>query len=112
MAAFDEWIARIKSRDPMVYEDAFHEQWPHGPEFIARLIVEMRLADDSYTRGKLIELLGEAGDQTVVPELARELEHPDWNIRQWALHALRRIGGREASKFIEQHRLQLPKDLD
>lgn len=66
----DDWIERLRSRDAMTFKEAFHEQWPTGPKLIPRLIKEMRASDDPYTRGKFVEILGQAGDNEVVADLA------------------------------------------
>ena len=87
----DDWIQRIRSRDPMTYEDAYHDERPSGPDFVLRLIVELHRAEDSYTRGKFSELLGETEDPSVVPVLIAELEHPDPRVGASAMLALEHL---------------------
>ena len=65
----DDWIARIRSRDALTYEDAYEETRPAGPGVVARLIEELHRSDDGYTRGKFAELLGEMGNESVIPVL-------------------------------------------
>ncbi len=110
--ALDQWIARIKSRDPLVYEDAFHDQWPDDPALIERLVTEMHAAEDAYTRGKFIELLGETGHEGVIDHLVRELGDPRGDVRQWAVKALAAIGGPDVGELLARHRLAHPEDLD
>ena len=105
------WIARIKSRDALTYEDAYEGERPAGPGVVARLIRELHAAPDGYTRGKFAELLGEMGDSTVVPELVAELAHPDPDFRAWVLFALNALGGPEALAAVERHRQTHPKDI-
>jgi len=84
----DDWIRRIRSTDPVVFEDAYFGLRPTGPDVIPRLIQELRLSPDSYTRGKFCELLGELGDESVLPVLREELTHPDEDVRGWAGRAM------------------------
>ena len=80
----DSWLAAIMSRDAMTFEEAYFGNRPApsimGPKIIAKLS-ETR---DSYTRGKLIELLGECGDSSVIKILESELNNPDPAMQEWA----------------------------
>src|SRR5947208_2768684 len=96
----DDWIRDIKSLDATIFEDTYEGPRPVGGDVIPRLISEMHAAQDSYTRGKFIELLGEMGDATVVPQLIAELSHPEQPVRDWAVAALQLIGGKTASEAI------------
>ena len=107
----DEWIREIKSDDPWTFEDAFHGPRPTGPAVIPRLISEMRTANDRYTRGKFIELLGEMGNSEVVPDLAIELSNSDQTIRTRAITALETIAGNAAERALQQHRAEHPEDF-
>ena len=89
----DDWIREIKSKDHLTYEAAYHSERPSGPVVMQRLLCEMQAAEDGYTRGKFVELLGEIGDISVVPRIIPELRHPDQNVRQWAVTALRQLRG-------------------
>jgi HEAT repeat protein len=99
----DRWIAEIKSPNQVTFEEAYHDTRPTGSLVIPRLVAEMHGASDTYTRGKFIELLGEMGDDTVVPHLLTELSHPDQTIRDWAVTALRAIGGESAERAIREY---------
>jgi len=99
----DMWIHGIKSREPLIFEAAFHGPRPTGPEVVPRLLAEMQRATDTYTRGKLIELLGGIGATDAVPKLVGELSHSDQDVRQWAVTALRTIGGDVAIRAVEQY---------
>ena len=70
MTRLDAWIKRIRSTDPMTFEDAYFGDRPQGPEVLDRLIRELRAAADGYTRGKFCELLGEMGDTSTIAVLA------------------------------------------
>lgn len=107
----DAWIRDIKSPDGTTFEDAYHAERPKGPEVVTRLLLELRAANDGYTRGKFIELLGEMADATVVPELISELDHSDQDVRQWAVLALRTIGGAEAERVIERYEASHPGEF-
>ncbi len=76
----------------MTYEDAFWGERPTGPDVIPRLVNEMQLSTDAFTRGKFAELLGEMGDASAVPFLIEELSHAEPDVRMWAVFALEAIG--------------------
>ena len=107
----DEWVREIKSDDPWTFEDAFHGPWPTGPAVIPRLLLEMRQANDRYTRGKFIELLGEMGNSDVVPYLVEELSNADQTIRTRAMTALETIGGDVAKEALTRHHREHPEDF-
>ena len=106
----DDWIRDIKSLDATIFEDTYEGSRPVGPDVIPRLISEMHAAENGYTRGKFIELLGEMGDATVVPELIAELSHPEQSIRDWAVAALGLVGGEAAKEAIERYEASQPRD--
>ena len=81
MTRLDAWIKRIRSTDPMTFEDAYFGDRPQGPEVLDRLIRELHASADGYTRGKFCELLGEMGDTSTIAVLAPELNHPDERVR-------------------------------
>lgn len=107
----EAWIARIRSRDAATYEDAYWGDRPSGPAVVPRLVAELRAAPDAYTRGKLIELLGEMGDASVVPELVAELSHPEPEVRAWAVAALETLGVAEAAEAASRYRQAHPEAL-
>ena len=75
----------------MTFEDAFEELHPIASRYLVELNAELNTADDAYTRGKLLELLGYTHSDSVIPTLSAELDHPDQNVRQWAILALEEI---------------------
>lgn len=89
--SIDDWVSRIRSLDPMTFENAYFGSRPTGPDVVPRLVAELHSSIDSYTRGKFCELLGEMGDASVLPVLERELDHEDENIRIWAAQAIEEI---------------------
>jgi HEAT repeat protein len=107
----DEWISAIKSSDPLTFEGAYHDRRPNGPGVVQRLISEMRTANDGYTRAKFIELIGEMGDESIVPQILPELTHVDQNVRQWAITALRALGGAEAERAIRTYEAAHPEEF-
>lgn len=106
----DDWIAQLCDDDPMAYEDAYFRPRPSGANVVPRLIQELRASSDSYTRGKFVELLGEMGDQTVVPVLIAELAHPDSNVREWAITALTELGAPDGIRAVKEYRDANPDD--
>jgi HEAT repeat protein len=100
----EDWIARIRDRDPMTFEDAYYGDRPTGPDVLPRLINELHQSPDEYTRGKFLELLGEMGDESVVPILLAELAHPNPAVGARACTALECIGSDEAKKAVEEYK--------
>jgi len=84
----DECLHRICSQDALTFEDAFDELSPVASNFVPELLNALLQFDDSYTRGKIIELLGYTHSDLVVPSVEKELAHPDQTVRQWAYFAL------------------------
>jgi HEAT repeat protein len=95
----------------MTYEDAYEGSRPSGPEVIARLIEELHRSDDSYTRGKFAELLGEMGDESVVPVLVAELDHSERDARIWAVLALEQLGAVNGLEAAKQYRAAHPDEF-
>lgn len=107
----DEWIARIRDRDALTFEDAYDGPRSVGDAVVPRLIEELHRATDGYTRGKFAELLGEMGDASVVPVLVAELSHSEKDARVWAVLALEQLGvpgGLDAAKL---YRTAHPEDF-
>jgi HEAT repeat protein len=107
----EAWIRDIKSHDPLKFEGAYHDERPRGPAVVLRLIREMQTASHGYTRGKFIELLGELGDTSAIPSLIAELRHSDQNVRQWAVTALRQLGGTAAEEAIRDYERTHPDEF-
>lgn len=102
-SAIDEWILRIRSTDPMTFEDAYFGVRPEGIDITARLISELHASTDAYTRGKFCELLGEMGNKSAIPALTAELEHPEQVVRDWAALALDELRSAEARATKAEH---------
>ena len=90
----DEWLNQILSKDAMTFENAYWGERPPAVEMVPRILQALTVCFDSYTRGKLIELLGECEDSSVLPVLEKELFSLDGHIRNWAqgsIDALKRF---------------------
>ena len=107
----DDWIARIRDRDAMTYENAYWGVRPAGPGVVLRLVSELLSSPDGFTRGKFAELLGEMGDVSVVPILIAELSHSEPAARQWAVLALKEIKAPEGIQAAKHHRDSHPEDF-
>jgi hypothetical protein len=107
----DDWIARIRDRDAVTFEDAYWGERPAGPDVVPRLLFEMRQCADGFTRGKFLELLGEMGNVSIVPELIAELTRPEVEARRWAVLALEQLGVPEGVKAARQYRLAHPEEV-
>ena len=109
---FEDCMVRLRSRDPATYEDAYEEIQPHVRRYVPALIAELAHAPDGYTRGKLLELLGDAQDPTALPVLAQELEHPDPDVRHWAHTGLIALCLAEADQLAEEYRRRHPEEFE
>ena len=86
--SINQWISDITNTDAMTFEDAYWGTRPSAAGAVPELIKLLNVHDDSYTLGKLIELLGECGDKSVIPILENELQNLDEGIRSWARAAI------------------------
>jgi hypothetical protein len=84
----EEWLKQILARDPTTFENAYWGPRPDPAIAIPRLLQLLKTAHDSYSRGKILELLGETGDHSLIPVISTELQHPDQDVRKWAHLAL------------------------
>lgn len=91
----DEWFSQILSKDAMTFEDAYWSDRPPVEDVVPKIIQALAIICDSYTRGKLLELLGECGDVSVLPILERELLSSDESTRNWAKISIEALNRRE-----------------
>lgn len=91
----DEWLERILSRNAMTFEDAYWGERPPTDLAVPKILKALEDHFDSYTRGKLLELLGECGDLSVLPVLEHELANSDESIRNWASGSIDALKARE-----------------
>lgn len=88
MVELDDWITDILSTDPMTFEDAYWGERPDSQLAVPILVELLNSYKDPNTRGKIIELLGESEEHSVLPILQKELFSEDDSIRQWAKVAI------------------------
>lgn len=94
MSDVDEWLDKILSEDAMAFEDAYWGERPPADKALPEILMALSNHFDIYSRGKLIELLGECEDHSVMPVLEKELDNPNEGIRNWArasIEALKRV---------------------
>ena len=84
----EEWLSKILDRDPMTFEDAYWGNRPNPTLVVPQLIELLSSIQDAYTRGKILELLGESGNLSVAPTISADLTHPEQSVREWAKLAL------------------------
>ena len=84
----DEWLNEIISKDAMTFENAYWGDRPPADKVLPKILKALSVHFDSYTRGKLIELLGESEDLSVLPVLEKELSSDDESIRNWATESI------------------------
>ena len=79
----------ILCRDAMTFEDAYWGERPPANKVVPIIIEKLKTVLDPYTRGKLIELLGESEDKSVLTILENELKNEDEFMRNWAKGSIR-----------------------
>lgn len=79
----------------MTFEDAYWGERPSAELAVPKIIRAMAVNFDLYTRGKLIELLGECGDNAVLPILEKEMASSDESVRNWASGSIDALARRE-----------------
>ena len=84
----ETWLSQIMDRDAATFEDAYWGPRPDVAAAVPRLLQLLQGTHDSYTRGKILELLGESGNPSVAGAISAELAHPDSEVRKWAKLAL------------------------
>ncbi|WP_129582934.1 HEAT repeat domain-containing protein [Solilutibacter tolerans] len=84
----EEWLSQILDRDPHTFENAYWGNRPDSKKAVPRLIELLPTVHDAYTRGKILELLGESGDPSVAAVISLDLDHADQEVRKWAGLAL------------------------
>ncbi|MFT2090086.1 hypothetical protein [Paraglaciecola sp. 2405UD69-4] len=83
-----KWLNDIVDEDATAFEDAYWGQRPSARDTIPEIIKLLNIHSEPYTKGKLIELLGESEDKSVVPYLEKELDSVYEEVRNWAKLAI------------------------
>ena len=101
----------VLSRDALTFEDGFHwlisrDLRPHVGDFVALLSIHT----DTYTRGKLIELLGHTASLEAIPVLVQELAHPNSRIREWAVLSLEELPFGEPRQLADRYKREHPEE--
>jgi HEAT repeat protein len=107
----DELLAELRSPDPETFEGAYACLRPIAAEIVPMLLKGLSGAADPYERGKFVELLGHSKNKTAVPALELELAHPDQDVRQWAVTALREIASPEAQVLVADYERTHPSEF-
>ena len=92
----DEWLSDILSQDATTFEDAYWNNRPPVDEAIPKIIQALDVYLDTHSRGKLIELLGECGNLSILPIIEKELLSTDEVIRKWAKGSIESLNNLES----------------
>jgi HEAT repeat protein len=84
----EDWLSQILDRDAATFENAYWGTRPDAALAVPRLLQLLPATHDAYSRGKILELLGESGDPSVAETISADLTHPDQQVRKWAKLAL------------------------
>lgn len=84
----ETWLSQILDRDAMTFENAYWGTRPDAALVVPRLLQLLSTTHDAYSRGKILELLGESGDHSVAETISVDLTHPNQEVRKWAALAL------------------------
>ena len=82
------WLRQILDHDAQIFEDAYWGLRPDPVIVVPRLLQLLEITHDAYSRGKILELLGESGDPSVASVISADLHHADQRVREWAELAL------------------------
>lgn len=85
---FQACIDLVLTDGNLTFEEAFGwlvGEVPRVRNHIDQLITLMQSQTDPFKREKLITLLGYTASEKVIPVLKDELNHPDRNVRLWAV---------------------------
>lgn len=107
---FERCLGFIRSRDSAVMEDGFWWLAERASQYVPELIELTRTEPDPLIRGMLVELLGASRDERALPVLSAELDHPDRQVREWAVRALESLGLAQAQRLAEQYKAEHPEE--
>ena len=106
---FRSCIEMIRSDDAETYEQGFWSLIYDVPQFKDEIIQLMQAEKNPKVRAKFVELLGDAKDPKIIPLLVAELEHPDIDVRYWAVLSLEYSGLPEAKEIAERYKAEHPE---
>ena len=109
---FRSYIEMIRSDNSVTYEQGFWSLIYDVPQFKDELIQLMQAEQNPQVRAKFIELLGDAKDPKVIPLLVAQLEHPDAEVRYWAVLSLEYFGLPEAKEIAERYKAEHPEQWE
>ena len=107
---FHSCIEIIRSKDALTYEEGYLLLVDKASLYVDELIALVKGEDDPYTRGKFVELLGETRSPKALSALAEELNHPDQNVRQWAVTGLNKLDLIEADELVKGYEKSHPDE--
>ena len=95
----------VCSDDPMTFEDGYHLLLPRVGEYVVQISEALKEERNPSNQAKLIELLGECEDETLVPLLTGFLNSESGDIVSWSLTALEKTaaGTKVAKKFRQEN---------
>lgn len=78
----ETWLLHILDRDAAAFENAYWGVRPDAALAVTRLLQLLPATQDAYSRGKILELLGESGDLSVAEIISADLTHPEPQVRE------------------------------
>ena len=93
-AAFERWVAMLRSDDDLTYEDGYacfmsYFEAVRDSPYVDDLIELALKETTAEMRYRFVEVLGLSRDSRALPHIQNELSHPDYNIRFTAYTTLK-----------------------
>lgn len=70
----------------------------------------MQAEQEAFTRAKFVELLGATKNPKVISVLAGELEHPEREVREWAVMSLEELNRPAAQELAANYKANHPAE--
>jgi len=102
-------LNRIKSKDPLVFEEAFIEIEEVVSDYKDDILEALASEIDSSNKGKFIELLGLCKDASLLPLFKKELENKDKNTISWVLSAIESLDIDEGNRIVQDFKKENPE---
>lgn len=88
---FEEALRLMRSRNSLTAEEGFHLLRAMAADHTRLLIMEFEAEPRHDMRCWLLELIGEARDETALGVLVREARSSDVKLRSWAVRGLQAL---------------------
>lgn len=88
---FEQCLQMMRSKVATIQEDGFHFLAPRAEDYLDDLIAALRSEEDSYLKGWLLGIIGEAKSPRAFPVFLEYLHSSDDTLRSWAESGLEKL---------------------